>query len=101
MTGRISQVSSHRVVEPGVPPSERWSIQVVMAGQPTPGEYQHKYKKHVLLLGGACLNIRNVAPKVPEVTTKEIKQSYGRFYEKANASSRRVLSCHFFTRVVT
>ncbi len=68
-------MSSHRAVWPRVPPSERLSIQVVMEGQPTSDEYQHKYKKHVLWLGGACLNIRNVAPKVPEVTTKEIKQS--------------------------
>ncbi len=43
--------------------------------QPTSGESQHKYKKPVLLLGGTCLNTRNVAPEVPEVTAKEAQQS--------------------------
>ncbi len=30
--------------EPGVPPSETWSIQLVMLVQPAPGEYRYKCK---------------------------------------------------------
>ncbi len=39
-----SLVSSHRTAEPGVPPSETKSTQLVMPAQPAPGECRRKYK---------------------------------------------------------
>ncbi len=38
-----SLVSSHRTVEPGVPPFETWSTQLVMPVQPASGEVQVSY----------------------------------------------------------
>ncbi len=37
-TGLTCQVSSHRTVEPGVPPSETWSNPLVMLAQPVSKE---------------------------------------------------------------
>ncbi len=36
-------MSSHRTVEPGVPPSVTWSTQLVLPAQPVRGEFHHKY----------------------------------------------------------
>ncbi len=43
-TGGKCPVSSHRTVDPGVPPSETWSTRLVMPAQPAPGECRRKYK---------------------------------------------------------
>ncbi len=40
-TGRKSQASAHRMVEPGVPLPETWSIPFVMPAQPTPDECRY------------------------------------------------------------
>ncbi len=37
-------VNSHRTIEPAVPPSETWSMHLVMPAQPAPGECRHKCK---------------------------------------------------------
>ncbi len=41
---RVKVLSLQRTVEPGLPPSATWSIQLVMPAQPAPGECGHKFK---------------------------------------------------------
>ncbi len=57
-----------KTVEPGVPPSETWSTQLVMPAKPAPGECRHKYKcikqpKFSTLHTGLVLHVFHVVKK--------------------------------------